>query len=59
MPKTVTCRDVGVDCDFKAQGKDETEVMRKVEEHARTVHHINPIPQDLQNKVRSAIHDEK
>ncbi len=59
MPKTFTCRDVGVDCDFKARGKDESEVMRKVEDHARKVHKMDPIPRDIEPKNRGAIHDEK
>ncbi|MGQ0703672.1 MAG: DUF1059 domain-containing protein, partial [Gemmatimonadales bacterium] len=28
MAKTYTCRDVGVDCDWKVRGNDEADVMR-------------------------------
>ena len=58
MPKTVSCRDVGADCDFVARGENEDEVMRKVAEHARTDHNMTEIPVELVDKVRLAIHDE-
>jgi predicted small metal-binding protein len=57
--KTYTCRDVGVDCDWKAWGNDEAEVMRKIRDHARAVHKIDPIPPDLEQKVRAAIRDQQ
>jgi predicted small metal-binding protein len=59
MPKTFTCRDVGVDCEWKARGSDQEDVMRKIREHARTVHKMDPIPADLERKVRTAIRDER
>jgi predicted small metal-binding protein len=36
--KTLTCRDVGVDCDFVAEGQTEQEVMEKAAQHARADH---------------------
>ena len=59
MAKTYTCRDVGVDCDWKVSGKDEADVMNKIKEHARTVHKMDPIPADLERKVRAAIRDQR
>ncbi len=59
MPKTYACRDVGVDCDWRVRGNDEAEVMRKIRDHARVVHKIDPIPADLERKVRAAIRDER
>lgn len=58
MPKTVSCRDVGADCDFVARGENEDEVMVKVTEHARTDHKMSEIPDEVKDKVRAAIHDE-
>lgn len=58
MPKTVSCRDVGADCDFVARGENEDEVMRKVTEHARTDHKMIEIPEEVVVRVRAAIHDE-
>ena len=36
--KTLACRDMGVDCDFVAQGETEKEVMDKAMEHVKAVH---------------------
>jgi predicted small metal-binding protein len=58
MAKTFTCRDVGVNCDWKARGNDEAEIMRKIKDHARAVHKMDPIPSDLEPKVRAAVRDE-
>jgi predicted small metal-binding protein len=46
MAKTVSCRDVGMDCDFEAA------------EHARTAHNMTEILPEVADKVRSAIRDE-
>lgn len=59
MPKTYTCRDVGVPCDWKVRGETEDEVMSKIRDHARTTHNMNEIPKDLAVKVKAAIRDEK
>jgi predicted small metal-binding protein len=58
MAKTVSCRDVGADCNFVARGNSEEEVLSQVSEHARTAHKISEIPPEVADKVRAAIHDE-
>lgn len=58
MAKTVSCRDVGADCDFVARGNSEEEIMQTLSEHARTDHHMSEIPAELANRARAAIHDE-
>ena len=58
MSKVVTCRDVGVDCDFVAKGETEEDVLRQCEEHARKEHGMTELPTDLAVKVRSAMRDE-
>lgn len=57
--KTITCRDVGVDCDFTASGETEEEVMRKCSEHARSAHGMSEISPDLAQKVKAAIRDQR
>jgi predicted small metal-binding protein len=59
MAKVVTCRDVGVDCDFVARGQTEQEVLKKCAEHARSEHGMTELPADLAVKVKAAIRDEK
>ncbi|UCF59598.1 MAG: DUF1059 domain-containing protein [Candidatus Bathyarchaeota archaeon] len=38
MAKILRCRDVGVDCDHVIRAETEEELMKKVAEHAKTVH---------------------
>jgi predicted small metal-binding protein len=55
MAKELRCCDVGMNCDFKAQGETEDEVLRQAATHARTAHQITEMPPELAAKVRSAI----
>jgi len=57
MAKMLRCRDVGVDCDHVIRAETEEELMRKVAEHAKTVHGITEISPELVAKVKSAIKD--
>jgi predicted small metal-binding protein len=59
MTKVISCRDVGMDCDFEARGETEQEIMQQCAEHARTEHGMTEIPADLAVKVRAAIHEEQ
>ena len=58
MAKTVSCRDVGMDCDFVAQGATEEEVLMYCAAHARKDHGMEEIPAEVVEKVRAAIRDE-
>ena len=57
MEKTVSCRDVGADCDAVFCAKTEEEIFKKARDHARTEHNLNEIPKELSDKMRSAIRD--
>lgn len=57
MEKRLSCRDVGVDCDFVACGRTEEEIFQKASEHAKKDHNMNEIPKELYDKARSAIRD--
>ena len=58
MAKTYTCRDVGVDCDWKTSGATEDEVMATISEHAAEVQPTIELTPDLVAAVRSVIKDE-
>ena len=58
MSKIVSCREVGVDCDFVAKGETEQEVLQQCSEHARKEHGMTELPANLAEKVRGAIRDE-
>jgi predicted small metal-binding protein len=55
MTKMLKCRDIGVDCDGVIQAETEEELMRKVAEHAKTVHGMSEISPDMVAKVKAAI----
>ena len=57
MARELRCADVIPGCDFVAQGKDDSDVMRKVAEHAKNVHRMAAISMDLERKARAAIRD--
>jgi predicted small metal-binding protein len=59
MSKMVSCREVGVDCDFEARGETEQEVLQKCAEHAKSAHGMDEIPADLAAKVRASIRDDQ
>ena len=58
MAKVVSCREVGVDCDFVAKGETVEDVLKQCAEHGRKEHGMNELPADLADKVRGAIRDE-
>jgi predicted small metal-binding protein len=58
MAGTVSCRDVGTDCEFVAKGETEHDLLQQCTEHARKDHGMTDIPAELVDKVRAAIRDE-
>ena len=57
MAKSLTCRDVGSDCDFSICAYTEKEIFDKAGEHARSVHNLSEISSEFHDKLRSAIRD--
>jgi predicted small metal-binding protein len=55
--KELRCSDLNPGCSFRAEGKDETEVMKKATEHARKDHGMSQIPPDVAQKAQAAIRD--
>ena len=55
MPKTYTCRDVGVDCDWKTSAETEDEIMTTVSKHAAEAHPTIELTPELVETVRQAI----
>jgi predicted small metal-binding protein len=58
MAKVVSCRDLGVDCDFVGRAETEKELLEKCAAHARTAHNMQEIPPELVAKVRASIRTE-
>ncbi len=58
MAKVVRCRDVGFDCDGVARADTEEEVLEEVAAHARTVHNLETVSEEVIEKVRKVMRDE-
>jgi predicted small metal-binding protein len=58
MAKVLTCREVGMDCDFVAHGNTEEEILAQAAAHAHNDHGFETIPAEVLEKVKAAIHDE-
>ena len=59
MSKAYSCRDIGMDCEWKTRGETEGELLRLIGEHMARVHQIIDTPAELLVKVREAIKDEQ
>lgn len=58
MAKVVHCRDVGFDCDGVVRAETEEAALKKVAEHARTVHGMEQVSPEVVEKVKSVMRDE-
>ncbi|MDA8432579.1 MAG: DUF1059 domain-containing protein [Nitrospiraceae bacterium] len=56
--KVLSCRDVGVNCDFQARGTTVDEVVRKAANHARKDHHVDKVTKDYLDAWRKKVHNE-
>ena len=55
MKHSIACKDVGVNCDFKAEAPTEEELLKKVAQHAKDKHGMATIDAATLAKVKSAI----
>jgi predicted small metal-binding protein len=58
MTKVLSCKAVGVDCDWVGKGQTVDEVMAKATEHAKKAHGMNELPAEMVAKAKAAIKDE-
>lgn len=56
--KVLQCRDVGINCDYKAKGRTVDEVIKRATEHAKKDHHVDKVTKDYVDAWRKKIHDE-
>ena len=56
--KTFRCADAGFNqCKFEATGRDNNEVMEKVQQHGREAHGITNFDDETKRKIQDNIHD--
>jgi predicted small metal-binding protein len=58
MAKTISCKDVGMDCDFTARAETEEALMQQVAEHASSAHGVQQVPPEILDRVKAVIKDE-
>ena len=58
MAKVLHCSDVGFECDGVIRAETEEEALKQAAEHARTVHNLQELSEEVVGKVREAIRDE-
>ena len=59
MAKVLRCSDVGFECDGVIRAETEEEVLKQAAEHAKSVHNLEEISDEVVEKVRAAIQDEQ
>ncbi len=55
--KTLSCKDVGMDCDYQARGRTANEVLKKAAAHAKKDHNIKKVTKDYLDSWRTKIHE--
>ncbi len=58
MAKVVNCRDVGFDCDAVVRAETEEDALAQVAAHAKAVHNLENVTDEVVVKVRSVMRDE-
>ena len=58
MTMIVQCKDVGFECEGVVKAETEEELLKQVAEHAKTVHGLEEVTEEVVEKVKSVIHHE-
>jgi predicted small metal-binding protein len=58
MAKVVRCRDVGFDCDGVVRAETEEEALKQVAAHAKAVHNLETVTDEVVAQVLAVMHDE-
>ena len=58
MTKVVHCRDVGFDCDGVVRAETEEEALQQVAAHAKAVHNLEEVSEEVIALVRQVMRDE-
>ena len=58
MAKVVRCRDVGFDCEGVVRAETEEEALNQVAAHAKTVHNLDTVTEEVVAQVLAVMRDE-
>ncbi len=57
MAKKFACGDVVTGCSWSTTARDEKELFQKISEHAKNIHKMTDIPDEIIQKVKSKIQE--
>ena len=55
MALVVHCRDIGFDCDGVVRSDSEEELLQQVADHAKSVHGLEEVTDEIVEKVKSVV----
>jgi len=55
--KTLSCKDIGVNCDYQVRGRTVGEVLKKAAAHAKKDHNIKKVSKEYLESWRTKVHD--
>lgn len=58
MAKVVRCKDVGFDCEGVVRAETEEEALKQVAAHAKAVHNLETVTEEVVAAVRAVMRDE-
>ncbi len=58
MKKVIYCKDVGFDCEGVIRANTEEEAMQQAVTHAREVHGVTDISEEVVSKIKSVMQEE-
>jgi predicted small metal-binding protein len=58
MAKVIHCKDAGFDCEGVVKADSEEEVLKMAAEHAKQVHGVGQMTDEMVQKVKTIIRDE-
>lgn len=59
MALTVSCKDLGGNCDYVAEGKTEKELIQNLSDHAKKDHGMTEIPPELMKKLSRLLREDR
>ena len=57
MDKKVDCRDLGLECSLTVCAQNEEDLVKQMEEHARSVHGMKGFSKEFYEKLRASTYD--
>ena len=55
--RRISCREIGIDCDYVATGRTDDEVIQDCAEHGKKAHHMEQLPPELRQMVKAGIRE--